>query len=73
MNVRIYLITDAVVSIVDTRLHLPTETLLTGMQAVLQLENFITNIWARLAARCGWASPLLPGLPKQHLKTLRPL
>jgi len=28
MNVRMYLITDAIVSIVDTRLRLPTETLL---------------------------------------------
>jgi len=26
-----------------------------------------------LAISCGWASPLLPGLPKQHLLTLRPL
>jgi len=35
MNVRIYLITDAVVPIVDTRLRLPTETLLKGMQLEL--------------------------------------
>jgi len=32
MNVRIYLINDAIVSIVDTRLRLPTEILLKGMQ-----------------------------------------
>jgi len=31
-NVRIYLITDAIVLIVDTRLRLPTEILLKGMQ-----------------------------------------
>ena len=52
MIVRIYLITDAIVSIVDTRLRLQTEILLKGMQAGMQLE-FITNIWARLATRCG--------------------
>jgi len=40
MNVRIYLITDAIVSIVDTRLRLPTETLLKGMQAGIQLELY---------------------------------
>jgi len=28
-------------------------------------------VWARLATRCGWASPHLLGLPKQHLITLR--
>jgi len=39
MNVRIYLIADAIVSIVDTRLRLPTETLLKGMQAGMQLER----------------------------------
>ena len=33
--------------------------------------TLITNGWARLATRCGWASPLLPGLPKQHLITMR--
>jgi len=37
MNVRIYLITDAIVSIVDTRLRLPTETLLKGMKEGMQL------------------------------------
>jgi len=31
MNLRTYLITDAIVSIVDMRLRLPTETLLKGM------------------------------------------
>jgi len=31
MNVRIYLITDAIVPIVDTILRLPTEKLLKGM------------------------------------------
>jgi len=70
MNVRICLITDAIVSTVDTRLRLPIETLLKGMQQEYNL-NFIANGWARLATRCGWASPLLPGLPKQHLITLR--
>jgi len=33
--------------------------------------NFITNGWARLATRCGWAQPLFLGLPKQNLITLR--
>jgi len=37
MNVRIYLITDAIVSTVDTRLRLPTERLLKGMHAGMQL------------------------------------
>jgi len=40
MNVRIYLITDAIVSIIDTRIRLPTETLLRGMQAGMQLELY---------------------------------
>ena len=40
MNVTIYLITDSVVSIVDTRLRLPTETFLKGMQAGIQLELY---------------------------------
>jgi len=40
MNVRIYLITGAIVSIVDTRLRLPTETLLKGMQAGMPLELY---------------------------------
>jgi len=70
VNVRIYLITDAIVSIVDTRLRLPTETLLKGMQQECNFK-LITHGWARHATRCGWASPLLPGLPKQHLITLR--
>jgi len=62
--------TDAIDSIVDTRLGLPSETLLKGMQ---QEDNFnaIGNGWARLATRYGWASPFFPGLPKQHLITLR--
>jgi len=33
--------------------------------------NFITNGWSRFATRCGWAQPLLLGLLKQHLITLR--
>jgi len=33
--------------------------------------NFITNGWARIANRYGWAQPLLLGLPKQHIITLR--
>jgi len=40
MTVRIYLIADAIVSIVDTRLRLPTETLLQGMQAGMQFELY---------------------------------
>jgi len=40
MNVRIYLITDAIVSIIDMRLRLPTETLLKGVQAGFQLELY---------------------------------
>jgi len=40
IDVGIYLITDsdAIVSIVDMRLRLPTQTLLRGMQARMQLE-----------------------------------
>jgi len=38
MNVRICLITDAIASIVDTRIRPPTETLLEGMQAGMQPE-----------------------------------
>jgi len=40
LNVRIDLTTDAIFSIVDTRLRLPTETLLKGMQAGMQLELY---------------------------------
>ena len=29
------------------------------------------NSWARLATRCWWASPLLPGIPKHHLIILK--
>ena len=72
MNVRVYLITDEIVPIVDTILRLPTEKLLKVMQAGMQL-NFIMNSWARLATRCWWSLPLLPGIPKQHLITSRPL
>ena len=36
----IFLITDAIVSIVDTRLRLSTEILLKGMQARMQLEFY---------------------------------
>jgi len=35
MNVRIYLITDAIDSIVGTKHRLPTETLLNGKQAAM--------------------------------------
>jgi len=38
MNVRIYFIIDAIVSIVDTRICLPTETFLKERQAGMQLE-----------------------------------
>ena len=55
MNVRIYLINDAIVSIVDTRVCLPSEILLTGMQQECNF-NSVTNGWARLATRCGWPS-----------------
>jgi len=51
-------------------LRLPTEILLKGMQQEHNF-NFIVNGWVRLTTRCGWPSPLLPGLPKQHLITLR--
>jgi len=63
MNVKMHLITDAIVSVVDTR------------RFVYQMKhswkecrqefnvNFITNCWARIATRRGWALPLLPGLP----------
>jgi len=44
MNVRIYLITDAIVSIVDTIIRLPTETLLNGVQAGLQLEHYYERL-----------------------------
>jgi len=40
MNIRIYLITNAIISIVVTRLRLPTEILLKGMQAGMQLEFY---------------------------------
>jgi len=40
MNVRVYSITDAITPIVDTILHLPTEKLLKGMQAGMQLELY---------------------------------
>jgi len=40
MKVRIYLITDAIVSIVSTRLCLPTETLLKKLQTGMQLELY---------------------------------
>jgi len=45
MNVSIYFITDTIVSIVDTRLRLPTETPLKEMQQECNF-NFITNGWA---------------------------
>jgi len=41
------LITDAIVSIVDTRLRLLTETLMKGMQAGMQLELYYK--WLGLA------------------------
>jgi len=46
----IFLITDAIVSIVDTRLRLPTEILLKGMQAGMQLEFYYEYLGQ---ARCG--------------------
>jgi len=38
MNVNIHLITDVFISIVDTRLRLPTATLLKGMQRELYYQ-----------------------------------
>ena len=40
VNFRICLITDAIISTVDTRLRLPDETLLKGMQVGMQLEPY---------------------------------
>jgi len=40
MNVRIYLFTDAIISIVDKRFRQPTETLLKGIQTGMQLEIY---------------------------------
>jgi len=40
MNVRIYLITYVIFSIVDTSLRLPTETLLKRLQTGMQLELY---------------------------------
>jgi len=65
MNIRIYLITGAIISIADTRLHLPTETLLKGMQAGMQLEYYEWlgqarhQIWVGLAtfARTTYTTP----------------
>jgi len=52
MDVRIYLIIDAIVSIVDTRLRLPTETLLKGMYARSQFELYYE--WLSLARHQMW-------------------
>jgi len=72
MNVRIYLIPVAIVSIVDTRLHLPTETLLKGIQEGIQLELYYEWLGqARHQMLVGFAT--LPRLSKQHLIVLRPL
>jgi len=66
MNVSIYLITDAIVSIVDTRFRLPTEILLKGMQAGMQLEFYYEylgqahhQMWVSLAtfARTTYTAP----------------
>jgi len=40
MNVRVCLITSAIVPIINTILRLPTEKLLKGMQAGMQLELY---------------------------------
>jgi len=72
MNVRIHLIIDAIVSIVDTRLRLQTETLLKGKQAGMQLELYCEYL-GQARHQMLVASPLLPGLPEQHLINLRPL
>ena len=55
MNVRIYLITDAIVSIIDMRLRLPTETLLKGVQAGFQLELYYE--WLCQARHQMWMGP----------------
>jgi len=54
MNVRINLITDATVLIVDTRLCLPTETLLKlkGMQEGILVELYYK--WLRQAHHPTW-------------------
>jgi len=56
MNVRMCLITGAIVSIVDTRLRPPTETLLKRIQAGMHLELYYVclvqarpQVWVRLA------------------------
>jgi len=52
MNVRISLITDAIVSIVDTRLRLATEILLKGMQLEFYYEYLGKaryQMWVNLA------------------------
>ena len=69
VNVRIY-VTDTVVSSVDTRLRLPTETPSKGMQQECNF-NFITNGWVKLAT-CGWAHHFCQDhcTPKQRLITL---
>jgi len=66
VNVRIY-VTDNVVSSVDTRLRLPTETPSKGMQQECNF-NFITNGWVKLAT-CGWAHHFCQDhcTPKQRL------
>ena len=51
MNIRIYLINDAIVSIVDTRLRLPTEIFLRGMQ---QEYNFNYYEWLGQARHQMW-------------------
>ena len=65
MKVRIYLITDAIVSIVSTRLCLPTETLLKKLQTGMQLELYyewlgqtLHLMWVGLAtiARTTWTT-----------------
>jgi len=72
VNVKIYLITEVFVSIVDTRLRLPTATLLKRKECRQEcnLNFIITNCWVRLATRCGWATPLLPGLPRRVAKNV---
>jgi len=72
MDVKIYIISDAIFSIVGTRLRLPTETLLKGMQAGMQLELYCE--WLGQACHQIWVgSPFLPRLPKRLVKLEFPL
>jgi len=59
MNVRIYLITDAIVSIVDARLFLPTDTL---------QRNAVRNATWTLLRMVGPGSPSDVGGPRHFFQ-----